>query len=84
MLVTSIFSFSQNVFYPSQNKFHFSVTFFFSSANAFNLDQSKILSFGKEIMHCPCRWFPFSLAFVEDNATMSSMRYFENQVSYFV
>ena len=29
----------------------FSVTFILSSANAFNLDQSTILSFGKELMH---------------------------------
>ena len=35
MLVTSIFYFSHNVFYPSKK-------------NAFNLDQSKILLFGKE------------------------------------
>ena len=48
MLVTSIFSFSQNVFYPSLNKFQFFHSHFFSSANAFNLDQFKVLSFGKE------------------------------------
>ena len=36
-----------NVFYPSENKF--SVTFILSSANALNLDQSKILSFVKEL-----------------------------------
>ena len=42
MLLTSIFSFSHNVFYryPRQK---------FLSANAFNLDQSKILPFGKEL-----------------------------------
>ena len=33
--------------FPKQVSF-FSVTFILSSANAFNLDQSKILSFGKE------------------------------------
>ena len=43
MLVTSISSFSHNVFYPIQNNFHFSVTLILLSANAFNLDQSKIL-----------------------------------------
>ena len=48
MLVTTISSFSHNVFYPSQIKINFSVAFNLSSANAFNLDQSKILSFGKE------------------------------------
>ena len=49
MLVTSIFSFSLNVFYPFQKKFYFSVTFILLSLNAFNLDQFKILSFGKEL-----------------------------------
>ena len=42
--------FLHNVFYPSQDKFHFfSVIFILSSVNAFNLDQSRIMSFGKEI-----------------------------------
>ena len=49
MLVTSIFSFSHNVFYPSQDKFQFLSLFFLSSANAFNLDLTKILSFRKEL-----------------------------------
>ena len=35
---------------PDTN-FDFSVTFTFSSANAFSLDQSIILTFGKELMH---------------------------------
>ena len=43
ILVTSIFSFSHNVFYPIQN------TFIVSSANALNMDWSEILSFGKEL-----------------------------------
>ena len=47
MLVTSIFAFFHNVFYPSQIKF--SVTFVLSSANAFNIDKPKILSFGNEL-----------------------------------
>ena len=54
MLVTSIFSFSRNVFYRSQNKFQ--VTFDLSSANAFNLDKSKILSFGKELTKYKYSW----------------------------
>ena len=33
---------------PKTN-FNFSVTFVLSSANAFNLDKSKILSYGKEL-----------------------------------
>ena len=53
MLVTSIFFFSDNVFYPSQNKFQnkflFLVTVILSSANAVDLDQAKYLSFGKEL-----------------------------------
>ena len=43
MLVTSIFSFT-----PEKNSC-FKVTFILSSANAFNLDQSKNLLFGKEL-----------------------------------
>ena len=50
-MLTSIFSFSHNLFYPSQNKFQFSATFILLSANAYNLDQSKILSFGRELTH---------------------------------
>ena len=50
MLVISIFSIS-HVFSPSQSKFNFSAKFNLSSANAFNLDQPKILSFGQELMH---------------------------------
>ena len=46
MLVTSILSLS-HVFYLSQNKFQFLVFFILSSANAFNVDQTKILLFNK-------------------------------------
>ena len=55
MLVTSIFSFSHIVFYPFyplRHKFQFWVTFILSSANAFNLDQSKTLLFDKELKTC--------------------------------
>ena len=45
------FLLSQNVFYPAKTNFNFSVTFILSSANAFSLDQSKILSFGKMVKH---------------------------------
>ena len=41
--------FSQNVFYPSKNKFHFLSHFNLSSASAFNLGWAIILSFGKEL-----------------------------------
>ena len=49
MLVTGIFSFSHDVFYPSQNKIQFlsHIFFFVCKINAINLDQSKNLSFGK-------------------------------------
>ena len=47
MLVTSIFFFSNNVFYSPINRF--CAKFILSSANALNLDQSKILSFGKRL-----------------------------------
>ena len=43
MLVTSIISFSHNVFYYFQNKFHFSIIFILSSANSFNLDWSQLV-----------------------------------------
>ena len=44
MLVSSIFSSSPNVFYPSQTNFNFSVTF------AFNLEQSENLSSGEGLI----------------------------------
>ena len=49
MLVTSIFSFSHNLFYYTLKKIQFFAKFNLSSANAFSLDQSKKLSFGKEL-----------------------------------
>ena len=49
MLVTSIFSFSHDVFDPSLNKIQFLSHIIFLSANAFNLDRSKNLLFGKEL-----------------------------------
>ena len=49
MLVISNFSFSHKVFYISEKEFLFLVTIILSSANAFDSDQSKILSFGKEL-----------------------------------
>ena len=49
MLVTSIFSFSHNVFFPSLYKFQVSINFILSSVNAFNLGRSRILSFGEEL-----------------------------------
>ena len=54
MLITNIFSFSQNVFYFSQTKFSFSITFILSSANALSLDQCKVLSFGEELKCLLC------------------------------
>ena len=48
MLVTSIFSFSHNVFNPIKKKEIITIaTFYFSSANALNLVKSKKLSFSK-------------------------------------
>ena len=49
MLVPSIFYFSHYVFYPSQNKFQVLSYIDLASANAFNLDKSKILSFSKAL-----------------------------------
>ena len=50
MLTTIIFSFSHNIFdtFQKKNQF-FSQICFLSSANAYNLDQSKIMLFGKEL-----------------------------------
>ena len=50
MLVTSILPFSHNVSTLPKAIFNFSVTFILSFTNAVNLYQSKILSFGKELM----------------------------------
>ena len=47
MLVTSIISFFHIVFYPIKEIIIILRTLILSSANAFNLDQAKILSFGK-------------------------------------
>ena len=50
MLVTSIFSFSPTMFFtiPKRSSV-FKLHLFLSSANALNLDKSKIVSFGKEL-----------------------------------
>ena len=45
-LITSIFPFSHNVFYPSQMKFQF-LRLILSSTSALNLDKFKNLSCGK-------------------------------------
>ena len=50
MLVTIIFSFFHNVFYPMMGIFHVSSKFNLSSVNIYNalkFDQSKVLFFGK-------------------------------------
>ena len=49
MLVTSIFSFSHNVSTLSQIEIIILAILTFLSANAFNLDKSKILLFSKEL-----------------------------------
>ena len=46
--------------YPSKSKFEFWVTFILSSANALNLDETKILSVGRELYRfnpCPSENF---------------------------
>ena len=50
MLVTSIFFFSHNCIL-SRTNFAIWITFNLSSANALNLEWSKILLFGKELTH---------------------------------
>ena len=50
IVVTSISPFP-TMFSPlSKTNFKFSITFILSSANAFNFDQSKFFSFGKELI----------------------------------
>ena len=51
MLVTSIFTFSHHVFYPSKSKFQFLIHIWIvvCKIKALNLDQSKTLSFGIEL-----------------------------------
>ena len=46
MLVTSIFSFSHNIFYPFINKDQYFSPIYFLT---FNLDKSEILLFSKEL-----------------------------------
>ena len=48
MQVTSIFFYFHNVFNPIKDKIHH-ISFILSAATAFNLDQSRILSFGKKL-----------------------------------
>ena len=48
--MTSIFSFSHNVFYPFKVNLNFWLTITLSPANGFNLDRSKILLFGKGLI----------------------------------
>ena len=51
MLVTSIFSFSHNVFYPTQNKFQFFSHIYFVVCKCFQFGPVlKKLSFGKELI----------------------------------
>ena len=72
MLVTSIFSFSRNVFYPSQKEFLCLSHIYLSSAKASNLDKSKILLFGKgnldSLVHLKNRasidLYPYDVTFV--------------------
>ena len=49
MLVTSIFTFSHCFSTLHKSNFKISVTFILSSANAFDLDKPKVLSFGNEL-----------------------------------
>ena len=49
MLVTNIFSFSNNVYNPIKDQIISLSPLILLSANAFNFDPSKILPFGKEL-----------------------------------
>ena len=52
LLVTSNFSFSHSVFYPLRELSVISSNLKLSSANSFNLEESKMLSFGKGLNIC--------------------------------
>ena len=68
MLITSIFSFFPQCFNTSQNKFQFCCHIYFVFClYAFNLDQSEILSFGKDLcaLKACSREFFSSSVFVE-------------------
>ena len=55
MLATVVFSFFYNILYPSKSRFCIKARFIFSSANALNLDKSRILLFGKKLtLDCVC------------------------------
>ena len=54
MLVTSIFSFSHNVFYSIKYRIFFLLLFNLSAANALNLVSSKTLSFGNGLSQARC------------------------------
>ena len=50
LLITSNFSFSHSVFYPLRELSIISSNLKLSSANSFNLEESKMLSFGKGLI----------------------------------
>ena len=58
--------------HPNLN-FNFWVTFILSSANAFNLDWSKILLFGKELMLCQDDKIKLKELFADKNFNMVQM-----------
>ena len=85
ILVTSIFSFSHNVFYPSQNKFQLFSRIYFVVCNNFNLTILGICHLVKsKSFKCRTNHKDIFVAFVEDNATTSSILYVENHALYFV
>ena len=49
MVVTSIFSISHSIFYPSQNRCQFFKRIYFVVCKCFELQSVKILAFGKEL-----------------------------------
>ena len=55
--VTSIFSFSHNILFSSQNKFQFLSHIYFVFCKCFILNWSKVLSFGKEFSPLFRAWF---------------------------
>ena len=60
---------------PSKTKLNFSATFLLSSTNALHLDQSKILSFGKELI-----LYHIIKNFKTENEALKTLREMENML----
>ena len=74
-MVTSIFSFAHNVFYPFKDRNHHMSYIYFVICNAFSVVKPKILLFGKELIHISVFCHFFVLSPLEISSTLSPQRY---------